>query len=90
MPNIDPSKKFRPWKNIIIHISIATEQITVQEIPQKLLSKFPPEFSFFSPDAYAVPGVRGTPLTTLHRWFLHTQATYIHFNHLTNETPLFS
>ncbi len=49
-----------------MHISIATEQITVQKIPQKLLSKCQPEFGFFSPDAYAVPGVRGTPLPVLH------------------------
>ncbi len=40
-----------------MHISIAIEQITVQKIPQKLLSKCPPEFGFFSPDAYAVLGV---------------------------------
>ncbi len=49
-----------------MHISIATEQITVQKIPKKLLSKCPPEFGFFCPDAYAVPGVRGTPLPLLH------------------------
>ncbi len=61
MPNADPSKKFRPWKSILC-ISIATEQITVQKIPKKLLSKSPAEFGFFCPDAYAVPGVRGTPL----------------------------
>ncbi len=45
-----------------MHISIATEQTTVQKIPKRLLSKCPPEFDFFSPDAYAVPGVRGTTL----------------------------
>ncbi len=50
-----------------MHTSIATEQITVQKIPKKLLSKCPPEFGFFSPDAYAVPGVRGTPLPPLPR-----------------------
>ncbi len=50
-----------------MHISTATEQITVQKIPKKLLSKCPPEFGFFSPDAYAVLGVRGTPLPLLHR-----------------------
>ena len=27
-------------------------------MPKKLLSKCPLEFGFFSPDAYAVPGVR--------------------------------
>ncbi len=50
-----------------MHISIATEQITVRKIPKKLLSKCPPEFGFFSPDAYAVPSARGTPLPLLHR-----------------------
>ncbi len=44
-----------------MHISIATEHITVQKIPKKLLSKCPAEFAFFSPDAY-VPGVHGIPL----------------------------
>ncbi len=48
-----------------MHISIATEQITVQKIHKKLLSKCPPEFGFFSRDA--VPGVRGTPLPLLPR-----------------------
>ncbi len=43
-------------------ISIATEQITGQKIPKKLLSKCPAEFGFFSPNAYAVLGVRGAPL----------------------------
>ncbi len=43
-------------------ISIATEQTTIKKIAQKLLSKYPPGFSFFSPDACAAPGVRDTPL----------------------------
>ncbi len=45
-----------------MHISI----VIVQKIPKKLLSKCPPEFGFFSPGAYAVPGVRGTPLPLVH------------------------
>ncbi len=49
-----------------MHISISTEQITVQKIPKKLISKCPPEFVFFSPNAYAVPGVRIIPLPLLH------------------------
>ncbi len=60
MPKPDPSIKFRPRKSIVCISVIATEQITIQKIPKKLLSKCFPEFSFFSPDAYAVPGVRGT------------------------------
>ncbi len=43
--------KFRPWKSIIY--AIAIEQTTVKKIPQKLLPKCPPKFSFSSPDAYA-------------------------------------
>ncbi len=49
-----------------MHISIATEQITVQKIPKKLLSKWPPEFGLLFPDAYAVAGVGGTRLPLLH------------------------
>ncbi len=44
------------------NITSLTEVITVQKIPKKFLSKCPTEFGFFSPNAYAVPGVRGTPL----------------------------
>ncbi len=72
MPKTDPSIKFRPWKRIIcIYQSIATKQSTVQK-----LSKCPPEFGFFSPDAYAVPGVRGTPLPLLHRQCLPRAVGY--------------
>ncbi len=48
------------------YINSYIEQITVQKIPKKLLSKCPPECVFFSPDAYAVPGVRGSLLPLLH------------------------
>ncbi len=70
MPKTDPSIKFKPWEKHYMHISIATEHIrdiTVQKILKKVLSKCPPEFGFFSPDAYAVLGVRGTSLPLLHR-----------------------
>ncbi len=45
MSKTDLSIKFRPWKSIIC-ISIATEQITVQKILQKLLSKCPQNLDF--------------------------------------------
>ena len=50
-----------------MHISIATEQITVQKSTQKVTFKMPPEFGFFCPDPYAVPVVRGTTLPLLPR-----------------------
>ncbi len=48
MPKTDPPIEFRPSKSIM-HISIATEQITVQKIPRKLLSKCPQNLDFSLP-----------------------------------------